>query len=79
MGTGEFSRRQFAQTIAAATAAALVAPRLAAATAAAGMLPDGLPESTIQLNANENPYGPCPAALAATTGSGFMTMPGPPP
>jgi histidinol-phosphate aminotransferase len=69
MGTEDFSRRQFAQTIAAATAAALVAPRLATATAAAAMLPDGLPESTIQLNANENPYGPCPAALAAIAGS----------
>jgi histidinol-phosphate aminotransferase len=69
MGTEEFSRRQFAQTLAAATAAALVLPRLATTSAAAAILPDGMPASTIQLNANENPYGPCPAALTAITGS----------
>ena len=69
MGTHEFSRRKFAQSLAATAAAALVAPRLTTASAAAAMLPEGMPASTIQLNANENPYGPCPAALAAIKNS----------
>jgi histidinol-phosphate aminotransferase len=69
MGTHEFSRRNFTQRLAAAAAAALVAPRLVTASAAGAMLPEGMPESTIQLNSNENPYGPCPAALAAIQGS----------
>jgi histidinol-phosphate aminotransferase len=69
MGDHEFSRREFAQSLAATAAAALVAPRLTTASAAAAMLPEGMPESTIQLNANENPYGPCAAALAAIKNS----------
>jgi histidinol-phosphate aminotransferase len=68
MATEEFSRRKFAQTLAATAAAALVAPRFVA-SASGAMLPDGMPESTIQLNSNENPYGPCPAAKAAIQSS----------
>jgi histidinol-phosphate aminotransferase len=68
MGAQEFSRRKFTQTLAATAAAALVAPRLTTGAAGA-MLPEGMPESTIQLNANENPYGPSPAALTAIKNS----------
>jgi histidinol-phosphate aminotransferase len=68
MAPESLSRRQFAQTLATTAAAALVAPGLVAESAAA-ILPPGMPDSTIQLNANENPYGPSPAALSAITGS----------
>ena len=69
MGSTEFSRRKFAQTLAATAAAALVGPRMVKAAGAGAMLPDGMPESTIQLNSNENPYGPCSAALTAMQSS----------
>jgi histidinol-phosphate aminotransferase len=62
------SRRKFTQVLA-GTAAAAALPRLMAAPASAAILPDGLPASTIQVNANENPYGPCAAARAAITHS----------
>jgi histidinol-phosphate aminotransferase len=62
------SRRQFAVTMGAAAAAALTAPKLLESVAHAS-LPDGMPESTIQLDSNENPYGPSPKALDAITGS----------
>jgi len=52
------SRRAFAQVLGAgAAAAALPFPRLAFAKSP--------PVSLVRLNANENPYGPSPAALAA--------------
>jgi histidinol-phosphate aminotransferase len=69
MGSTEFSRRKLAQTLAATAAAALVGPRMVKAAGAGAMLPDGMPESTIQLNSNENPYGPCSAALTAIQSS----------
>jgi len=61
------SRRQFTRTIGAA-AAALAAPRLLESVAHAS-LPEGMPSSTIQLDSNENPYGPSPKALEAITQS----------
>ncbi len=61
------SRRQFAHTIVAA-AAALAAPRLLESMVHAS-LPEGMPSSTIQLDSNENPYGPSPKALEAITQS----------
>ena len=57
------SRRQFARTIGAA-AAALAAPRLLESVAHAS-LPEGMPVTTIQLDSNENPYGPSPKVLEA--------------
>ena len=62
------SRRQFARAVGAGFGAALAAPWLFRAVAEAN-LPAGAPESTIQLNANENPYGPSPKALEAITHS----------
>jgi len=58
------SRRGFACTLGAAVGAALVAPKLVTPLAEA-RLPSGVPEDIIQLNSNENPYGPSPKALAA--------------
>lgn len=57
------SRRQFGDLAAKSLALALAAPALAGEAAAS--LPLGVPDDAIQLNANENPYGPCPRALAA--------------
>lgn len=68
MASQPLSRRQFAQTLATTAAAALAAPGLIA-EAAGAILPEGMPASTIQLNANENPYGPCVSALSAITHS----------
>ncbi len=61
------SRRQFALTMGTA-AAALAAPRLLESVAHAS-LPEGMPASTIQLDSNENPYGPSAKALEAITQS----------
>jgi histidinol-phosphate aminotransferase len=69
MASSDLSRRQFAQTLATTAAAAMVAPRLLSSEAWARSLPEGMPETTIQLNANENPYGPGPSAVAAITQS----------
>jgi histidinol-phosphate aminotransferase len=57
------SRRQFAFAMGTA-AAALATPRMLESVARAS-LPEGLPESTIQLDSNENPYGPSAKALEA--------------
>lgn len=69
MATNDLSRRQFAQTLATTAAAAMVAPSLLTSEALARSLPEGMPDTTIQLNANENPDGPSPAAMAAITQS----------
>lgn len=68
MESPKITRRRFAQ-VAAGSAAAVALPGLMTIRASAAMLPEGMPSSTIQLNANENPHGPCPAALAAITHS----------
>ena len=54
------SRRRFAQTLATGVGASLIRPRLAGAS-----LPPGVASSAIQLNSNENPFGPAPRALSA--------------
>lgn len=56
------SRRDFART-AALTGLAGALPRAAAEAAAS--LPRDAPPGLVQLNSNENPFGPSPAALAA--------------
>ena len=68
MSTSRVSRRQFALNIGAAAAATLAAPRLLESLAFA-RLPEGMPESTIQLDSNENPFGPSPKAIEAITQS----------
>lgn len=68
MTARNLSRRQFARTVGTALGAAFIADQLAPATAEA-RLPKGLPDSMIQLNSNENPYGPAKSALEAMTRS----------
>jgi histidinol-phosphate aminotransferase len=65
------SRREFATRIGATLAAAAAAPKLGllAPASAAASLPYGVSDAVIQLNANENPYGPCGRALEAMTQS----------
>jgi histidinol-phosphate aminotransferase len=62
------SRRQFGRLIGTSVGATMLAPKLIAAVAEA-RLPPGVPEDVIQLNSNENPYGPSVQALAAMTNS----------
>jgi histidinol-phosphate aminotransferase len=62
------SRRLFARTLGTGLGAAIFGPHLVDAPAEA-RVPKGQPEDAIQLNSNENPYGPAPAALDAMTAS----------
>lgn len=66
MSTRNLSRRQFARAVGAALGAALSVPKLLERPAHAS-LPAGVPETAIQLNSNENPYGPSPKAWEAIT------------
>ena len=68
MNARTLSRRGFARTLGAAVGAALVAPKLGTSLAEA-RLPSGTPEDVIQLNSNENPYGPSAKAREAMTRS----------
>jgi len=61
------SRRRFAGSLGAALGTTLF-PAGSAGRAEAS-LPKGLPDDYVQLNSNENPYGPSPAALEAMTRS----------
>lgn len=63
-----FSRRQFGRLVGASAGAAMLAPRLTPPIAEA-RLPPGVPEDVLQLNSNENPYGPSAKALQAMTQS----------
>jgi histidinol-phosphate aminotransferase len=63
MLSASISRRQFTRTVGAA-AAAFAAPRFLESVAHAS-LPEGMPATTIQLDSNENPYGPSPKAIEA--------------
>jgi histidinol-phosphate aminotransferase len=56
------SRRAFAQLLGTGAAAAAFTPRLAYSAPRAGT---ARPNGFVRLNANENPYGPSPAAIAA--------------
>jgi len=67
MANGNLSRRQFAGRVGAAVGAVLVAPEIMRSVADARQ-PRGA-ESAIQLNANENPYGPSEKAREAMTRS----------
>jgi len=58
------SRRRFAGTVAAALSGSLLGPGPFRSVARAS-LSRGEPENFIQLNSNENPYGPSPGALEA--------------
>lgn len=62
------SRRRFAGLLGAGLGGALLSPRLGASVALAS-LRQGMPDDMIQLNSNENPYGPSPLALEAATRS----------
>lgn len=59
----KLSRREFGRSASAAIGAFVLVPRLADAA----RRPRGVPENVIQLNSNENPYGPSPRALEAMT------------
>jgi len=74
MAQGTFSRRQFAKRFSAAMGAAVMAPEITKSLAAlaAPRLPEGAEGDWIQLNANENPYGPSPKAVEAITHSESM-------
>ena len=63
-----FSRRQFGRFVGASVGAAMLAPKLNRSVAEA-RLPPGVPEDVLQLNSNENPYGPSAKALEAMTKS----------
>ena len=67
MTATNLSRRQFARTVGTALGAAIIAEHLT--PAAEARLPKGTPDSVIQLNSNENPYGPAKSALEAMTRS----------
>ena len=68
MERGTFSRRRFTHAVGAALGAVLVAPKLGDSFAEARQ-PAGVPDDVIQLNSNENPYGPFPSARQAMTRS----------
>jgi len=64
----KLSRRQFGRLVGTSVGAAMLAPKLTRSVAEA-RLPPGVPEDVIQLNSNENPYGPSAKALEAMTTS----------
>jgi histidinol-phosphate/aromatic aminotransferase/cobyric acid decarboxylase-like protein len=60
--------RQFGRFVGTSVGAAMLAPKLTYSVAEA-RLPPGVPEDVIQLNSNENLYGPSAKALEAMTQS----------
>jgi histidinol-phosphate aminotransferase len=68
MGTIGITRRGFGATLGAAAGAVLLDTRLTPAAAEARVAA-GLPRDVLQLNSNENPYGPSAAAREAMTRS----------
>ncbi len=68
MSAQTLSRRQFTRAVGAVVGAFLAVPKLFE-TVACASLPQGVPGTAIQLNSNENPYGPSPKALEAITQS----------
>ena len=69
MAARRFSRREFTRAVGAGLGATLVATRLGEEFASGARLPADAPADSIQLNANENPYGPSKKALEAMTRS----------
>lgn len=67
MSSSPISRRFFAGTVGATVGAALLSPRFLGTAAAS--LARGEPGDLIQLNSNENPYGPAARALEAVARS----------
>jgi histidinol-phosphate aminotransferase len=61
--TSQFSRREFSATLSQSLALAFAAPALP--TLLDARYRGAIPEGTIRLNFNENPYGPSPKAAAA--------------
>jgi histidinol-phosphate aminotransferase len=61
--TSKFSRREFSATLSQSLALAFAAPALP--TLLDARYGNAIPEGTIRLNFNENPYGPSPKAAAA--------------
>ena len=61
--TEKLTRRHFAGAVTTAVGAALLDTRFGAFAEAS--LPGGVSEDVVQLNANENPYGPSPKAIEA--------------
>ena len=61
------SRRDFAR-MAALVAAGVALPFTNEAAMAQGLSAANIPEGAVRLNANENPLGPCPEAIAAIQG-----------
>jgi len=64
MDTTGMTRRGFGAALGAAAGAALLDTRLTP-RAAEARVRSGLPKDVLQLNSNENPYGPSPAAREA--------------
>src|SRR5712692_3910189 len=62
------SRRQFSRIVGTGLGAALLGPKFPSSSAEARE-PVGMPPGAIQINSNENPYGPSPQALQAMTRS----------
>jgi histidinol-phosphate aminotransferase len=60
----QFTRRQFGRSFGAALAAAYVSPKLIQ-NVAGGHHDSHVPSGAIQINFNENPYGPSPRAIEA--------------
>lgn len=69
MNTLPFSRRKFAQLLAAGAAAAVVRPSFSFAKPTQSVATPLTEGGIVRLSANENPYGPCPKAFQAITDS----------
>ncbi len=69
MNTLPFSRRKFAQLLAAGAAAAVVRPPFSFAKPTQSVATPLAEGGIVRLSANENPYGPCPKAFQAITDS----------
>jgi histidinol-phosphate aminotransferase len=63
------SRREFARVVGTAAAAAVAAPNLFGAAVQHAKRPANMAGTMVQIDSNENPYGPSPTALEAITQS----------
>src|SRR6202050_30793 len=69
MSDATFNRRQFAQTLGLALGGALVLPELVAPAAEARQHAPRSADGAIQIDSNENPYGPSDKTRDAITNS----------